>query len=281
MTDLNDDLPPEALAKLAQERPDLWPQIRQHQNCYPELAHWIDMHAVQGAPAPSKPTAEEWAARFQQTNGREPTMSEYQAALASGEIADTNKRDPSFQQISAGARQIATGAKDFYNARIAPAVERTGERVAPTARAASAAIPSGWLAKTPLALPISAFIALVALFLPIATRNGRAKNFFTDELSGEGVFLLVLLIVTIALAAFALVTRHRKLRLAAGIVGAIVGLIGLIDCFIVMSAVANGAAVGVGAIIVLLASVVIIASSVAMIVQLRQERSAPTPPTAS
>lgn len=274
MTDLNDDLLPEALAKLAPERPDLWPQIRRHPNCYPELARWIDMHAAQTAPVPQKPTADDWAALFGQANGREPTMSEYYAALESGEIGGENTRDPSLQQMSAGARQIATGAKDFYNARVAPAVERTGERVAPTARAATAAIPGGWLAKAPLALPITAFIALISLFLPVATRNGRAKNFFADELSGEGVFLLVLLIAAIALAACAMVTGHRKLRLATGIVGAIVGLIGVIDCFIVMAAVVNGAAVGAGAIIMLLASVVIIASSVAMIVQLRRERSA-------
>lgn len=281
MTDLNDDLQPEALAKLAPDRPDLWPQIRRHPNCYPELARWIDMHAAQTAPVPQKPTADDWAALFGQANGREPTMSEYQAALASGEIAGESKRDQSLQQMSAGARQLATGAKDFYTARVAPAVERTGERAAPTVRAATAAIPGGWLAKAPLVLPIVAFIALISLFLPVATRNGRAKNFFADELSGEGVFLLVLLIITIALAAFALVTRQRKLSLAAGSVGAIVGVIGVIDCFIVMAAVVNGAAVGVGAIIILLASVVIIASGVAMIVQLRRERSAPTPPTAS
>lgn len=275
MTDLPDDTDPETLARLAQERPDLWPQIRQHPHCYPELAQWIDRNATMTAPAPPKPTSQEWAARFQQATGREPSMSEFQAAQASGEIADAhNHRDQSVQQMSAGARQLATGVKDFYKARVAPTVEQAGRRVAPTARAATANVPSGWMAKAPLALPVTAFIAIISLFLPVATRRGRAENFFADELSGEGVFLLVSFLVTIVLAVLALISGNRKLRLATGIVGGVVGLIGIIDCFLVMGAVTNGSAVGVGAIIVLLSSVVIVAASAVIFVQLRRERVA-------
>lgn len=85
-------------------------------------------------------SADAWAQAFQADQGREPTMREFQAAQASGQIA--RDRDPSMRQMADGVKQFAAGAKGLYDSRVAPAVERSGakefyqDRVAPVAKSA-------------------------------------------------------------------------------------------------------------------------------------------------
>src|SRR5699024_3563861 len=79
------------------------------------------------------PTPEQWAAQFQQEHGREPSMSEYQAALAAGVIAAPGEQqpripDPSLQQMRQGFSQVAAGAKNLYGSRVAPALAQSVER---------------------------------------------------------------------------------------------------------------------------------------------------------
>src|SRR5699024_5103218 len=126
LSDPNIDAQP--LARLAETQPDLWPAIQRQPHCYPHHPEGIaqnlrQQHTSPGQPPPHDclPPPGQWAAEFQRTNGREPTMSEFRDAQAQGAIARERKpTDPSMQQMSQGARQLAEGARGFFTQRVAP-----------------------------------------------------------------------------------------------------------------------------------------------------------------
>ncbi|MDW6058216.1 hypothetical protein SAZ11_08960 [Streptomyces sp. FXJ1.4098] len=101
-------------------------------------------------PRPQVPpvvTAEQWAAGFQQTHHREPTMSEYQAAVQAGLIAPERRpRHPSMQLMADGVKQVVNSARDFFSTKVAPAVETSGAKeflsscVAPAAQSAARSV---------------------------------------------------------------------------------------------------------------------------------------------
>ncbi|WP_256838535.1 hypothetical protein [Ornithinimicrobium faecis] len=190
-------------------------------------------------------------------------------------------RDPSVQQVADGARQIAAGAKGFFVTRVAPAAQSAGKSVRQAVNEAAdtsgQANPlPGWARWAPPALAACAFFVLLALFLPAASVLGFSANLLGDEFSGEGWFLLVLLLVTIAAAAVATLRPARWSRLTAGIIGVITGLIGVIDGFMLMSQVSGsrGMSVGPGLLFLTLWSVGMLLAAVGILWSLR---SAPTP----
>lgn len=238
-------------------------------------------HATASQAVPPRPqvppvvTAEQWGAGFQQTHHREPTMSEYQAAVHAGLIAPEHRpRDPSMQQMADGAKQVVNGARDFFNTKVAPAVENSGakeflsNRVAPAAQSAARSMQQSTsrpgLAKlrglATFILPAAAFLATISLFMPVASAMGFSVNYF----SGEGGFLLFIMLVAIAASVVAVIRKANWSRITAGVVGIVAGLIGMIDGFGTMGSVSGTryASVGAGVVLLALLSVVMLAAAV-------------------
>ncbi|MGW0920707.1 DUF4064 domain-containing protein [Streptomyces sp. NPDC002755] len=213
----------------------------------PTQGHAPASQAVPRRPqAPLVVTAEQWGAGFQQMHLREPMMSEYQAAVHAGLIAPEHRPcDPSMQQMADGAKQVVNGARDFFNTKVAPAVENSGakeflsNRVAPAVQSAARSMQqstsrSGLAKLRGLAtfiLSAAAFLAIISPFMQVASAMGFSVNDFSDEAGGEGGFLLFVMLVTIAVSVVAVIRKANWSRITAGVVGIVAGLIGMIDGF--------------------------------------------------
>lgn len=240
-------------------------------------------------------STDQWAAAFQQDNCREPTLAEYQEALRLGHVASEHRpRDPSLQQMADGARQVAAGAKSLYEAKVAPAVERSGakeffnEKVAPAAQSAAHSAkaafdeqrqdPQGslqrWIARAPRILPIASFLAIITLFLPIASISGFSVNFFSKELDqSDGGFILFLMLVVIGSSIATFILKAKWARIAAGASGVVAGLVGMTNGFGNMASVSSqsGASVGIGLVLLALLSVMVAACGVLVLMPLRRK----------
>ncbi|MBP5897971.1 hypothetical protein [Streptomyces scabiei] len=259
-------------------------------------------HATASPAVPPRPqvppvvTAEQWAAGFRQTHLREPTMPEYQAAVQAGLIAPERRpRDPSMQQMTNGAKQVVNGARDFFNTKVAPAVENSGakeflsNRVAPAAQSAARSMQQSTsrpgLAKlrglATFILPASAFLAIISLFMPVASAMGFSVNYFSDEAGGEGGFLLFTMLVAIAASVVAVIRKTNWSRVTAGVVGIVASLIGMIDGFGTMGSVSGTryASVGAGVVLLALLSVVMLAAAVLILLSPRQASAVPPMPS--
>ncbi|MDP9904728.1 hypothetical protein [Arthrobacter bambusae] len=138
------------------------------------------------------------------------------------------------KQLVDGASKVAAGAKDYLDARMSPAVRnaartvrdrigaKTRESGGPLALARSYA---------PRVIPIAALVAIMALYLPIASFHGYGLNYM--DAGSDGKVLLILSILTIIAAALNLAVKpgNTGLRLAAGISAGCEGLGALPDGF--------------------------------------------------
>lgn len=138
------------------------------------------------------------------------------------------------KQLVDGASKVAAGAKEYLDARMAPAVKnatraarerldaKTREAGGPLALARSYA---------PKAIPFAALVAIMGLYLPIASFHGYGLSYM--DAGSDGKILLVLLILTIIAAMLNLAVKPGNpwLRLAAGISAGCVGLAALLDGF--------------------------------------------------
>lgn len=116
------------LRNLSISNPERHNEIQQHPNCTQELFDWINAQRtpVQAEPA-SALSEPEWTNWFQQNYGREPYVSELQAAQAAGHVVRQRANgEEKLKQLSQGAKQFAAGTKDFYKKNVAPTVEKTG-----------------------------------------------------------------------------------------------------------------------------------------------------------
>ncbi|MGW4106609.1 hypothetical protein [Streptomyces sp. NPDC004976] len=216
-------------------------------------------------------------------------MPEYQAAVQAGLIAPERRpRDPSMQQMTNGAKQVVNGARDFFNTKVAPAVENSGakeflsNRVAPAAQSAARSMQQstsrpGLAMLRGLAtfiLPAAAFLAIISLFMPVASAMGFSVNYFSDEAGGEGGFLLFTMLV-------AVIRKTNWSRVTAGVVGIVAGLIGMIDGFGTMGSVSGTryASVGAGVMLLALLSVVMLAAAVLILLSPRQASAVPPMPS--
>lgn len=233
------------LAQIVDTQPELWTAVLAHPNCYPGLSAHIRQHLpTLGVPQVlSQPT------QFPQD---QPT---------------------SVDQMAAGAKQLAAGAKEYFAHTVVPAAKCAGESLQKTAaaqiNAASQAnassqqtgsTPSGVAKLTgwaPLAVPALAFVAIISLFLPVGSVSAygysESINFFSEEVGGEGVALLICMLLVIAGAVLAMVTGKRWVRITTGVLAALFGLLGAIDGFANMANLGNTSGVSIGAGVVLLA----------------------------
>lgn len=313
---------PATLGHLATARPDLRPAILGHPNCYPALAEWLRARiapeeqrpqtgapaggqtAPQGSPAgaqqpqagatsapsarpASAPSPEAWAASFQQRVGREPSMSEYQAAVAAGEVAQT-RATPSF---AAGAQEAASaasaGAKEFFQNRVAPAAQNAARNFQETVNDKNATPLAKLIRIAGFVLPAVALLAIVGLFLPAISASGwgyeESVNMFQAD--GPGIFLLILDILAIAGAVVWIVLGTLWARMTAACVGALTGLVTLVVTILVFVGASDAsgwgvsASAGFGTVILLLLSLLTIAASVLMFFP--TEKKAPAGPYAA
>ncbi|MFF8902504.1 hypothetical protein ACF082_34095 [Streptomyces lydicus] len=105
----------------------------------------------------------------------------------------------------------------------------------------------------PFILRGAAFLASISLFMPVASAMGFSVNCFSDEASGEGGFLLFIMLVTIAASILTILLKVKRSRITAGLVGIVAGLVSMIDGFGNVISVSNSSYVSVGAGAVLLA----------------------------
>lgn len=168
-------------------------------------------------------TGAEWAAQFSSANGRGPTMADYHAAVAAGQVIP-----------------------DGQSAQRAPAGS------------------TGWMTKAPFAIAGAALIAILSLFLPAASVMGFSYSFFdAGSDSGEGVILLILMLLTIGGAVAAYLTRKPWARITAGVIGIISALIGSYDAFGTMGNLSDlGVSVGFGLVLLGIASLALLAASI-------------------
>lgn len=220
-------------------------------------------------------------------------MSEYQAAVSSGEIAKERRfNDASLHQMTDGLKQFAGGAKGLYDSRVAPAVERSGakdffnEKVAPTARSAAqrvqseAAAPSDalgrWITRAPMLMPVVAFLAIIALFLPIGSMGGYSMNFFSEDAGGEGIMLMILFLAVIGCAIWHLATKRKLAAIVTIGLAAIAGIFGILDGFGNMIRISgeSGPSVGLGIIALGLFGTCLLAGAVLMVLGLKNAKKA-------
>ncbi|MEH0432122.1 hypothetical protein QBB34_38485 [Streptomyces stelliscabiei] len=194
-----------------------------------------------------------------------------------------------------GAKQVVNGARDFFNTKVAPAVENSGakeflsNRVAPAAQSAARSMQQSTLrpglAKlrglATFILPAAAFLAIISLFMPVASAMGFSVNYFSDEAGGEGGFLLFTMLVAIAASVVAVIRKTNWSRVTAGVVGIVAGLIGMIDGFGTMGSVSGTryASVGAGVMLLALLSVVMLAAAVLILLSPRQASAVPPMPS--
>src|SRR5690625_2182219 len=263
---LDPNLDAPALAQLASHRRDLWPAIQHHPNCYPELREWIGQQLAQPE---QKPTEEEWARNFQAQHGREATMSEYQTALQNREMRRNN---PTMEEFSEGAKRAVTGAKNFFDQRVAPAA-KSAARQAQNAYSRQSGSPQFalWSNRAPLILAGAALVAIFSLMMPIASMAGMSVNFFHEETRAEGIPLLILLIVTIGASTAAYLVPVKWLRITTGVIGAIAGLFATYDGFanVMIFSDMTGTSVGMGIILLGICGLIMLAATVLIFLSLR------------
>lgn len=250
------------LRQVATARADLRSAILAHPNCYPELTDWLRQRiraADEQPPAPG-PTA---------TAAPEPLE------------VPRRSQDPSVQPMSAGAKQLAAGAKAYFSSTVAPAAAGAARSIQSAVNERAGKPPAGanWNTWVPFIVPVAAFIAIISLFLPIGSVSvfgySISINFFSEEAGGEGVMLLILMLAAIAFAVVSILIRKKWARITAGIVGILVGLFGMIDGFATMANMSSvhGASVGSGVVLLAIASTVLLVA--AILTLLPQKRSQP------
>ncbi|MDE1655473.1 hypothetical protein [Actinotignum sanguinis] len=293
------------LADIAAQRPDLWDAIAVHPQCYPALVSWIRERQAeaQGQPAPQAPqtqqspqpaaqpeerlaeqpapqfsqpaahapqplTAEQWQARFQLDNGREPTLREYQEAVAQGAVAGPGVPDNSVGDMKEGLKQFATGAKDFVNNRVAPAVAQQAGAMRQGFAAASAGRGSKWNVIIPAVLIGAQVLAMLSVFLPFASAFGFSASMMTGDAESAWMVILCYLIAAV-FSTLALVMKKKWTMATAGGVGLLFGIllfIGSMNALSKLSEFSEVASVGFGFILFILATIVDIAFSIWAIV---------------
>lgn len=281
------------LGQVAAARPDLWAAILAHPNCYPELADWLRQRMPGADERPPAPESAETAAHrvtggdrgsvpFEQVQSHQLASMEHQVARALRMLKERRgSLDPSVQQMSAGAKQLAAGAKDYVTNTVAPAAAGAAKSIqrAVNERAGQSPDRANRNTWVPFIGPAAAFIAIISLFLPIGSVSAFGYaisfNYFSEEVGGEGVMLLILMLTSIAFAVVSILTRKKWARIMAGIVGILVGLFGMIDGFGTMANISSlsGTSVGAGAVLLAITSSVLFA--VAILTLLPQKRSQP------
>lgn len=193
-----------------------------------------------------------------------------------------------------------SGAREFYDNRVVPATKNVTQSVQQTVSDQHTRLTSTPISRSAIVLLIVALLAIVITFLPMGpTSFGRyrsaALNVADGNYEGLGSLVLVqvvgvitafiaatifrlLLLVTIVVSIVAIAWRSARVKKIAGIAGVSTGLLGVligVVALLVTSSLDN-IPVGVGTILLLIASVVV---AVPGFVLLRSSRTYPVQPS--
>lgn len=198
----NPQLDQHTLMNLAQSRPELRAAVRQHPNCYPALAEWIDSQSA----AAQQP---------QQNQDPQGQWQQNQAQQNQASYGGFNGQHGQAQQY--GQAQQFGQAQQYGQPQM------------------KIALPQNWVPKLPLIVAGVAVFAIIALFLPLVSASvgsfSDSASFFgmNGSVAAEGILLLVVLLATAAVAASAYFVPRNGLRLAYPIVGIVASGLGLIS----------------------------------------------------
>ncbi|MDE1558200.1 MULTISPECIES: hypothetical protein [Actinotignum] len=248
--------------------PEEQPAAAQPAGEYQQPEPQFQQPAAHAQQAPQPLTAEQWQARFQLDNGREPTLREYQEAVAQGAVAGPGAADNSVGDMKEGLKQFATGAKDFVSNRVAPAVAQQAGAMRQSFAAASAGRASKWNVIIPAVLIGAQVLAMLSVFLPFASAFGFSASMMTGDSESAWVIILCYLIAAV-FSTLALVIKKKWTMATAGGVGLLFGIllfIGSMNALSKLSEFSEVASVGIGFILFVLATIVNIAFSIWAIV---------------
>lgn len=208
-----------------------------------------------------------------------PALRDWIAAQQAG----GHNQQPATQQFSEQAKKAA-GAKEFFDARVAPAAKITAKQ-AQRAYKEQTAKPGSPLAKAtlhaPVILPVAAFLGIISLFLPVASHSrGGSIGFFSDEVGGMGVMYLLFFLATIAVSIAAVVLKAKWATIASGAVGVLAGLFAAVDGLVNIAMYANESrhSPGVGVFFLGLLGLVILTAAVLVLLSLRGTKGPAAPP---
>lgn len=212
------------LAQVSANRPDLHRQVLVHPNCYPELAAWI----VQQQSAPHSQAFKD--------NAR--------GGDTWGNSVGSSLPDP--HHFASHQRPVP----QVWDAKVgkAPRVQAY-HPVTP--------VPRGWFVG-PVLTAAAGLIAFLSLFMPaVTTVLGYSVSFLNGP---DGVVFVLLFLVVIGCSTMAVVVRHMAVRVASGVVGLVTGAAGLLYGFVTMVNIVGEetASVGIGALLLTIASVAIL-----------------------
>ena len=234
-------------------------------------------------PGPISP--DQWAEDFRQRAGRDPSTAEYQAAVAAGQIGQPRQRDESWEKVSAGAQQMASGAKDFFQQRVAPAAQGAASDFQKAVNEKNTTPMAKLVSIAGFVLPALALLSIIPIFLPAVSVSaaGMSQSVNLWESGGDGVLLLVVLLLVIAASVVAIVMKATWARITAAALGMLAAVIGIIDSIAVFSGAGEAAGiglgvsadVGVGVYLLLILSILMLAAGIAMVMptQKKQPRS--------
>lgn len=255
----------DVLRHMAFSRPDLWDAVLRHPNCYPELAAYIGQRRGEQPPAIPQPR-------------------EGQAHQQPGEGQTHQQPNQHVQQMSAGVKTFAAGARGYLNDTVLPATKQAAQTTHQRMGQHNAGTPTQpmWRFLVQIALVVLAFFGTIALFLPLASVSAfgfsESFNYFHAEApSGEGVFMLTGFIVVTLAGVTAILLRATWARITAGVLAILTGLISAINGFVTTAALTNEPMVSLGAGSVLLAviGVALVAAAVVTLVPVKKQPARP------
>lgn len=135
------------------------------------------------------------------------------------------------RQMTDGALRAASGAKNIFSTRLAPAAKQAAERTksAFDAHSADAGGTLPLLTRyAPTALLVAAGLYVLGLFLPMH----KGESYMTGPLDdGPIVLLMLAAVVALNIANHKLRVAKKGLRIASGVTAIIVGLLGVLGGF--------------------------------------------------
>lgn len=220
--------------------------------------------SVSGEQQPgAQPSAvDRWVAAFRLQYGREPSLAEYQAAVARGEVPAPGQ-DQNVQQL---ARQLTHEVSQKFTEQIgAPLGQKVRQISATSSQFASA------LQWAPLILIGASVVGIFSLFLPVVSYGGKSANFFSKQANGEGGFLLFGFLLCIAGGALVRLYRRRWSVITVGVVSLLVTIVLMFDSFGNMATFSkDNIPVGAGLVMLGIVSVVSAAAAVLILLNLFQ-----------
>ncbi|WP_017547040.1 variant leucine-rich repeat-containing protein [Nocardiopsis prasina] len=264
------------LRQIGAVRPDLWRLIHDHPNCDRELAEYIRRNTPPAAQpqGPQQPTG----SQQQPPHGFQPPGAHPQDPPPHG--GQPGQASQGAQQIASGAKELAKGARTYFTTTVAPAAVGAAQTVSQRSGQAPGAV--HWSIWFRFAIPALALVAIISLFLPLASVSymgySESINYFSpDAPDGEGAIMLTFFVVVIVFGVVSLVTGKKWALITAAVIAIIAGLFGTINGLGTASSVNNQGigSVGAGAIFLGLSSLALVASA---IVTLLPQKQQPTPP---